>query len=294
MTAHRFGRCRSSTAAGKGGIVYRIAADTAQVFRVANVADGAADMKAAHGAIYISHGNSARFLTVLTPATGSIATTADPAIHFARLATNRSAVFAAGGPAGQNSGIVRKLPQGQLQFSATQQFDERIAAIVATDEFVIAVGLQRRVWILSAADLSVLRTIETPGRALDAKDAAIASGTLFIVSSSGDETESGNAVYAIDGWMPGGTVSAPPFVAASTGAGRPAVEEEVRSAPRASSPERNAAANCRELGLDYKNGKCVAKKRVDQYRYKQQKKKGCPAGTYLNPLGVCQPNETGG
>lgn len=58
--------------------------------------------------------------------------------------------------------------------------------------------------------------------------------------------------------------------------------------------EANAAANCRELGLAYRNGQCVAKLKKDIQRLKKQKKIGCPEGTYLNPLGVCQPNETGG
>ena len=56
----------------------------------------------------------------------------------------------------------------------------------------------------------------------------------------------------------------------------------------------NAAKSCKELGLVLKNGKCVAYKQSDINRVKKQKKKGCPSGTYLNPLGQCQPNETGG
>ena len=58
--------------------------------------------------------------------------------------------------------------------------------------------------------------------------------------------------------------------------------------------EVHPSVSCRELGLDYRNGQCVAKAKKDKDRYKVQKKKGCPAGTYLNPLGQCQPNETGG
>ena len=56
----------------------------------------------------------------------------------------------------------------------------------------------------------------------------------------------------------------------------------------------SAAQSCKELGMAYKNGQCVAKAKADIQRLKKQKKIGCPPGTYLNPLGVCQPNETGG
>ncbi len=56
----------------------------------------------------------------------------------------------------------------------------------------------------------------------------------------------------------------------------------------------SAAASCKELGLVLKGGKCVAKAKKDIQQFNTQKKKGCPPGTYLNPLGQCQPDETGG
>ncbi|MBR2536688.1 MAG: hypothetical protein IKE66_11505 [Hyphomicrobium sp.] len=58
--------------------------------------------------------------------------------------------------------------------------------------------------------------------------------------------------------------------------------------------EKSARKSCAELDMDYRGGQCVAKYKKDKERLKKQKKKGCPKGTYLNPLGVCQPNETGG
>lgn len=58
--------------------------------------------------------------------------------------------------------------------------------------------------------------------------------------------------------------------------------------------EKSARKSCIDLDMDYRDGQCVAKYKKDKQKLKQQKKKGCPSGTYLNPLGVCQPNETGG
>ncbi len=63
--------------------------------------------------------------------------------------------------------------------------------------------------------------------------------------------------------------------------------------PKSATPKANAANNCKELGMAYKNGQCVASKKSEQQQLKKQKKIGCPKGTYLNPLGKCQPNETG-
>ena len=64
--------------------------------------------------------------------------------------------------------------------------------------------------------------------------------------------------------------------------------------PSAATVQKRAAKSCSELGLAFRNGQCVAKAKKDVQKYKAQKKIGCPAGTYLNPLGVCQGNETGG
>lgn len=87
---------------------------------------------------------------------------------------------------------------------------------------------------------------------------------------------------------------AAPASAPTVTAPTPQVRKAVPKASTTTQSATSAQKSCRELGLAYRNGKCVAATKADAQRYQKQKKVGCPAGTYLNPLGVCQPNETGG
>lgn len=43
----------------------------------------------------------------------------------------------------------------------------------------------------------------------------------------------------------------------------------------------------------YLNGKCAPKTKTERDAAANNKNKPCPAGTYRNPYGKCQPNETG-
>ena len=43
----------------------------------------------------------------------------------------------------------------------------------------------------------------------------------------------------------------------------------------------------------YLNGKCAPKYKTQRDFAKKNKNKKCPAGTYRNPYGQCQPNQTG-
>lgn len=63
---------------------------------------------------------------------------------------------------------------------------------------------------------------------------------------------------------------------------------------RGSRSEKSARTSCIELGMAYRNGRCVATAKKDVQRYNKNKTKACPGGMYRNPLGQCQPNETGG
>ena len=58
--------------------------------------------------------------------------------------------------------------------------------------------------------------------------------------------------------------------------------------------KRRAAAACRELGLELLGGRCRPTRLDDVVRSIIQGGQRCPRGMYRNPLGRCQPNETGG
>lgn len=64
--------------------------------------------------------------------------------------------------------------------------------------------------------------------------------------------------------------------------------------PSKATVERRAKASCVELGMIYLNGKCAPKTKAERKSAAKNKNKPCPAGTYRNPYGKCQPNETGG
>ena len=64
--------------------------------------------------------------------------------------------------------------------------------------------------------------------------------------------------------------------------------------PSKATVERRAKAACVDMGMIYLNGKCAPKTKAERNRAAKNKNKACPAGTYRNPYGQCQPNETGG
>jgi hypothetical protein len=63
--------------------------------------------------------------------------------------------------------------------------------------------------------------------------------------------------------------------------------------PSKATIERRAKAACVDIGMIYVNGKCAPKKKSERDAAANNKNKPCPAGTYRNPYGQCQPNETG-
>ena len=63
--------------------------------------------------------------------------------------------------------------------------------------------------------------------------------------------------------------------------------------PSKATIERRAKAACVDIGMIYLNGKCAPKTKVERDAAASNKNKVCPAGTYRNPYGKCQPNETG-
>ncbi len=64
--------------------------------------------------------------------------------------------------------------------------------------------------------------------------------------------------------------------------------------PSKATVERRAKAACVDMGMIYLNGKCAPKTKAARDTANKNKNKACPAGTYRNPYGQCQPNETGG
>jgi hypothetical protein len=77
---------------------------------------------------------------------------------------------------------------------------------------------------------------------------------------------------------------------------RPAkkTEKKADDKPSKATVEKRAKAACVDMGMIYLNGKCAPKLKAERNKAAKNKTKACPAGTYRNPYGQCQPNETGG
>jgi hypothetical protein len=83
---------------------------------------------------------------------------------------------------------------------------------------------------------------------------------------------------------------------AKKGDEKPAKKSEKKPAekPSKATVEKRAKAACVDMGMIYLNGKCAPKVKAQRDQAVKNKTKACPPGTYRNPYGQCQPNETGG
>jgi hypothetical protein len=232
--------------------------------KVADLPPGPTDMKVAHGSIYVGHmstGGRAAFLSVIDAGSGSAKTSPDLPIHYPRMATNAGAVFVGGAPLDQNTGIVLKLTAGQTAFAGQRQLPEPIAAVGATDQYVIATARNGTIFVLSANDLALVRTITT-GAKIEPHDVLAIGNTLAVVSSAGNDVPSDNVVYLIDGWIPGSPAT--PFVPPP-----PTTPEPVADSP---APLKCAA------GYKKVKGECVMLQ-------------NCGANAYRSPEGDCYCNK---
>lgn len=193
--------------------------------KVADLLGGPVDMKAAHGFVYIghmTHAGRAPFMSIVNAASGDMMASPDLPMHYPRMASNGFAVYAGGAPLDQQTGVVVKLDAGKAEFSARQSLPEEIAALAATDQYVIAAGKRGTIFVLSAQDLSLARTISITAP-IQPRDLTVAGNTLAVVSFSDADASIANAVYLVDGWLPGSVAApyvAPPPSAAPVAAPR--------------------------------------------------------------------------
>lgn len=258
-------------------VLTRVSHLNGRTSKIADVAAGPTDMKAAHGHVYIGHmGSGARrgFVTVFNATSGDGWAPPDLAIHYPRLAVNSSAVFIGGAPLDSQTGIVTKLGAAQHQFVGEQRLPEAIVALAATDQYVVAAGRQGSLFVLAASDLSLVRTIRT-GAAMEPHDILALGNTLAVVSSRGNDVAADNAVYLIDGWLPGGAAVAP-FVPPPVYRAPAAEELPPRAAPVVEK-KRPEKLRCGE-GYKKVRGECVLLQ-------------NCGPNAYRSPEGDCYCNK---
>lgn len=84
----------------------------------------------------------------------------------------------------------------------------------------------------------------------------------------------------------------------SVGAERPDLYKTCPAASEADSGVKDESKACKKGGGEWDGRRCQAAGYFDEPKKKKtqsaKKKKTCPSGMYLNQLGACQPNETGG
>lgn len=238
--------------------------------RIAELNGDTSDVKAAHGFVYIgvmSTGGRAAYMSVVNVSAGNVAVTPDLPFHYPRIAANSSAIFVGGAPVGQNSGTVVKIAAGQTSFAAQQSLPEAIATVGANDQYVIAAGRQGTIFVLSANDLSLVRTIRT-AYSIEPHDVLAIGNTLAVVSSRGNEVAADNVVYLIDGWIPG--TAAAPFVP-------PPAAQQVSEPEDEPEPERKVTLKCAK-GYKKVRGECVMLQ-------------NCGDNAYRSPEGDCYCNK---
>lgn len=256
-------------------VLTRVSHRNGRTSKIADVAAGPTDMKAAHGHVYVGHmGSGGRngFVSVFDASSGSGWAPPDLSIHYPRLAVNSSAVFIGGAPLDSPRGIVTRLGAGQRDFAGERSLPEAIVALAATDRYVIAAGRQGTLFVLAAGDLALVRTIRT-NAAMEPHDVVAIGNSLAIVSSKGNEVASDNVVYLVDGWMPGSAATVPYDAPAFVPVAAP------RSAPRTVDvvEKRPAKLKC---GENYKKvrGECVLLQ-------------NCGVNAYRSPEGDCYCNK---
>lgn len=305
-------------------VLTRVSHLNGRTSKVTDLAAGPADMKAAHGKVYVSHmgtGGRAAFVSIVDPTSGSAAATPDLPLHYPRLAANGSAVFAGGAPVDARHGVVVKIAAGNVdRFDAEQRLPEPIAALAATDEHVIAAGRNGTLFVLSARDLALQRSIST-NAPMEPNDVLIADGSLVVVSSKGSEIASDNVVYVIDSWMPGSAAAAGNRPAPAIDRDEPERVERVaeKRAPLkcgqnykkvrgecvllqncGDNAYRSPEGDCYcDKGFDMKRGKCVARKEAAPLKCAPNYKKvrgecvmlqNCGPNAYRSPEGDCYCN----
>jgi hypothetical protein len=247
-------------------VLTRVSHLNGRTAKVADLAGGPVDMKAAHGNVYIGHmsqAGRAAFVSVVDARSGSATASPDLPIQYPRMAANAAGVYVGGAPLDQDAGMVLKLNPGQAAFAVTQRLPEPVAALGATNQYVIAAGRNGTIFILSSSDLALVRTINT-GQPIQPHDVLAIGNTIAVVSSAGNEVASDNAVYLIDGWLPG---SAPP--AAFVAPRAPARPDPFAEKP----PELKCAKGYKKV-----RGECVMLQ-------------NCGANAYRSPEGDCYCNK---
>jgi hypothetical protein len=171
--------------------------------------DQEANSIAEHGGkIWVAH-NRGRALSVVDEQSLSISKGDVPGAALYAITANNASIYVGGTLGeGSNQGLVALINPSTMQEVRRELVDQPVAVITADDRSVVAVGRTGKVWIFSAANLELQRTITVnAGRPIDPKAVLIQGDSLFI--TNGQQQGENGAVLYLALWRPAQVTPAP-------------------------------------------------------------------------------------
>lgn len=139
-------------------------------------------------------------LNLLDPATLQISQTMSLNGYFPSLAVTSKSILMAGGEWDAYGMVVRVDPITMQETGRKQLGDEFIFKVTNNEQFLVAAGSKGTLWILSATDLSLLRTIRLDWRPFQPASLLIDHDVLYISTAEGNGEE--GSILVLKDWAP--------------------------------------------------------------------------------------------
>ena len=165
------------------------------------------------------------------------------------IAGNSAHVFGGGRVDGTtDDGLILKFNPANFSVLARATVPQRVAKIICDEDFVVAVGDKGMIWVFSAGDLKLLRTIELSAGAFEPRAAALHEDSLLV--SSGKYRGENGAVFVIGNWRPDAQQVAAPVADPVAPARGQRIFPSFDCASASSTAERFICANNQLASLD--------------------------------------------
>ncbi len=182
-----------------GSRVVRVDSAGAQT-KSSDLGEWAQAMTAVGSELWVGHARGAA-ISILDRQTLRVSKQAIPGVEVWALAANSKAVFAGGRHENTDSdGSVVMLDARSRREISRFSVTELVAAMVADETHLAVVGGKGTIWLFSARDMTLLRTIHLSTGEFQARSAILANGDLLI-SASTYRGENG-AVFVLEDYLP--------------------------------------------------------------------------------------------
>ena len=186
--------CASSFAA-----VYAVDEESGKVEKTADMGSNAFGITSAGESVWVLHTTGERATLVrFIPGGENQSRLTLTGLNLHRMASNGERVFASGSRHGK--GVVVAFDEAGGDRYHRQVLPQPVFTLAATPDYAIAVGDAGTIWVLSADNLGIIRTIRTDYGPFGPKSALALDGSLYVAISQG-QGENGS-VLVIDAWQP--------------------------------------------------------------------------------------------